>query len=168
MTGDRPFILFVCSGNTCRSPMAEALILHRLGPSAVRAGSAGLHAAEGCRASESAREVMLEMGVDISAHRSRAFRPELAGEADVIFAMTGGHRNAILSLCPGAKDKVFLMKSFSKTDGASDINDPAWASAELYRRTRDEIDEALLDVILYLKRRFRMNLPAAPRAPRQA
>lgn len=84
MTGNRPFILFVCSGNTCRSPMAEALIRHRLGASAVGAGSAGLAALEGCRASAMAREVMLEIGVDISAHRSRAFRPELAGKCAAV------------------------------------------------------------------------------------
>ena len=143
--------------------MAEALIRHRLGPAAAyRVGSAGLAALDGGQASAPAREVMRELGLDLSAHRSRMLRPGLVRDAAAIFAMTAAHRRNILSLYPDAEKKVFLMKSLDPARPAGDIEDPAGSSTEMYRRTRDEIDEALLDIILFLKRRFNMDAQKTP------
>lgn len=142
--------------------MAEAIARHRLGNAGLRVGSAGLAALDGCQASAQARAVMREMGIDISAHQSRMLRLELVKEAAVIFTMTAAHKQAILSLYPEAADKVFMVKGFDPARPASDVEDPVGCSPEMYRHTRDEIDEALLDIILFIKRRFHLDVPKTP------
>ena len=144
-------LIFVCTGNTCRSPMAEGLLKKLLGPDCGwEISSAGVCAANGVPASPNAVEALREQGIDISRNRSRHLSPELIKEADLLVVMTGGHRDAVVAISPESAGKVFLLKSFGIAQCAADIYDPVGEALDVYRRVRDEIDAALPDLILYM------------------
>ena len=145
-------LIFVCTGNICRSPMAEGLMRKLLGPKCGwDISSAGVCAADGFPASPNAVEAMREKQINISAHRSRHLSPELIEGADLLVTMTRSHCDAILSIAPESAGKVFLLKSFGIAECAADIYDPFGEALEVYRRVRDEMDAALPDLILYMK-----------------
>lgn len=135
----RTTILFVCSGNTCRSPMAEAITrrvlaerLHVPEPELeTRKGisvlSAGSYALPGARATPQAVEALRDLGSDLSHHRSRPLTVELIHQADVIFTMGRSHAAAVQALVPSASAKVATL------DPAGDIDDPIGGDAALYR-----------------------------------
>ena len=129
-------VLFVCTGNTCRSPMAE-YYLNSLNISGLTASSAGLYA-NGEPISENSATVMSEMGIDASAHLSQPLTKALAYEADVIYCMSNSHK-AVLDTVEGLKDKVFLLKA----DG---ISDPFGGDLSVYRKCRDEIITAVNNI----------------------
>lgn len=142
-------LIFVCTGNTCRSPMAEGLLKNLLPPdSGWDVSSAGVCAADGWPVSGHAIEALREKGIDISGITSSTLTPDLIEEADLLVTMTEGHRQAILAVAPQSKDKVFLLKSFGIAKCAADIDDPVGGPLDLYRHVRDEIDAALPDLIL--------------------
>jgi protein-tyrosine-phosphatase len=144
-------LIFVCTGNTCRSPMAEGLLRKLLGPdSGWEISSAGVRAASGFPASPNAVEAMRELDIDISAHRSRLLTPELINGADLLVTMTRDHRDIIVELNRESGSKVFLLKSFGVSQSAVDITDPVGEELDVYRRVRDEISAALPDLILYM------------------
>lgn len=131
-------ILFVCSGNTCRSPMAEALtrklLAEKLGVSesdlekkGYHVLSAGAMAFPGSRAAPQAVEAVSAMGADLSRHRSRPLSVELIHQADVIFAMSASHVRAVTALVPSAGDKVTLLSP------EGEIDDPIGSDVEVYR-----------------------------------
>jgi len=145
-------LIFVCTGNTCRSPMAEGLLKQLLGPDCGwDIASAGVCAGNGFPASPNAVAAMREKGINISSHRSSHLSPELIDAADLLVTMTRGHRDAILAVAPQSAGKVFLLKSFGIAQCAADIYDPVGEALDVYRRVRDEIDAALPDLILYMK-----------------
>ena len=145
-------LIFVCTGNTCRSPMAEGLLSHLLGPDCGwDISSAGVCAANGWPPSENAVAALREKGIDISRQRSKTLTPDLIEAADLLVTMTRGHRDAILAVSPESAGKVFLLKSFGIAQCAADIYDPVGEALDVYRRVRDEIDAALPDLILYMK-----------------
>ncbi len=144
-------LIFVCTGNTCRSPMAEGLLKAMLpDDSGWEISSAGVCAADGWPASANAVEALREKNIDISRLTSQTLTPVLIEEADLLITMTEGHRQAILSAVPESEGKVFLLKSFGVSKCATDIFDPVGQSLDVYRRVRDEIDAALPDLILYM------------------
>jgi protein-tyrosine-phosphatase len=144
-------LIFVCTGNTCRSPMAEGLLRKLLGPDGGwDISSAGVCASNGCPASPNAVSVLREKGIDISSHYSRNLTAELIEKADMLVTMTRSHRNAIMAIAPDSTDKVFLLKSFGVAQSPVDIYDPVGEALDVYRRVRDEIDAALPDLILYM------------------
>jgi protein arginine phosphatase len=132
--------------------MAEALFRLRRGDdSSWEPASAGLYAAAGHPASQQAVEVLRELKIDLSAHRSQPLTEFLAEKADLLVTMTDAHRETILHSWPKLAHKVFLIKSFGTSTVPADVSDPYGGSLQVYRKTRDEIDQALSDLILYLR-----------------
>ncbi len=148
-------ILFVCTGNTCRSPMAEFLLRARLGENSGWAvESCGIYAVDGASAFENAIDVMQELNIDIRPHRSRQVTAEMVESAALIVAMTEGHRRELLNQFPAARGKVFRMHEFGTEGCVRDVMDPAGGAKTVYRKTRDEVDSAVADLILFMARNF--------------
>jgi protein-tyrosine phosphatase len=142
-------ILLVCTGNTCRSPMAEVLCrdmlakrlkckIDELEDRGVLVMSAGIAAMLGGRASGEAVHLMTEMGLDLSGHETQPLTEPLVRHADVIFGMTHSHREAVVAQWPSAAERTCLLS----VDG-SDICDPIGAPLEQYRRCAAQIQAEL-------------------------
>lgn len=136
-------ILFVCTGNTCRSPMAEAIAKHLLQGRTpdgivITASSAGVSAGEGDPTSSEALVALEAMGVVPQKHRARQLTRAMVADAEVIFTMTGAHRRAILNVDPSAESKVFTLDPDAK-----DIPDPIGGPLEVYRQTAQRLLEVI-------------------------
>ena len=144
-------ILFVCSANTCRSPMAQAIFEDmvekdpELQSSAIYAKSAGTFNSGRHRASDEVIQVMHEKGLEIRQHSSRQIDGELIDWADVILAMQLNHREYILSHFPRAEEKAHLHTEFVGQDG--EVPDPSGCAIEMYRECADRL-MALLEAVL--------------------
>jgi len=134
--------------------MAEGLLRHMLrGRDDVQVASAGLGALDGAGVTDVAAEVMAELGINISSHLSQALNTELVRQADFIFTMTRQHQDALQTLFPFAAEKTFLAREFEecRPDENKDIADPIGQSIEVYRRTRDQIRDALPSLIVFIE-----------------
>ncbi len=135
----RRTIVFVCTGNTCRSPMAEAIAKHEI---AARMGvgsdelaeldidvqSAGVFAADGLSAADEAIEALMEMGIELVGHSSQGLTVELIEDAERIYCMTESHRYAVLGVMPDVEEKTVVL------DENGDISDPIGGSLGVYRK----------------------------------
>jgi protein-tyrosine-phosphatase len=137
-------LLFVCSGNTCRSPLAEALarkIADRRGLEALNVSSAGTNAWDNVPATDEALLVGMERGLDLTGHRSRKLTPAIVSEADLIFVMTPGYLEQVKQM--GGRGKVHVIDEYASGISNTGISDPYGGDLEAYRNTADILEEEL-------------------------
>jgi len=147
-------VLFVCTGNICRSPIAEGLFRHLIGNRKdIEVGSAGVHAVRGQPPSLYAVQVCEADGVDISDQRSQPLTADLVERATHIFAMTGAHLETIHMLFPHGAEKTFLIREFEEP-GATlwrDVPDPIGMGREVYEDCARTIKNALPSVLSFVE-----------------
>lgn len=137
-------ILFICTGNTCRSPMAEAIFKHKTN-NRYEVKSAGIFAQDGSTASPHSIDVLKKQSIPID-HKSKQLTTELVVWSDLILTMGNSHKQMILQRYPKADDKVFCLKEFAQNTKA-DIADPFGGTLEDYEKTFNEIEEAIQKLI---------------------
>lgn len=140
-------ILFICTGNSCRSVMAEGLMrkrLYEIGKNDIAVASAGTMAMKGLPPTDETVKVMREADVDVSESRTKNVTSDMIKNADLILAMEPMHKDSVLKHVPQASSKTFLLKAYGNESkllpkGYS-VQDPIGKPLEFYRATRDDIN----------------------------
>ncbi len=147
-------ILFLCTGNVCRSPMAEGLFRHAVkGRGEFRILSAGLGALDGDEPTHHSVQAMKEIGIDISRQRSNTLTAEMVRSADLILGMTHSHTDTVMLLYPSAAEKTFLLREFDDTlePYEKDISDPIGSPYETYVECRDQIEQGIVTLLKFME-----------------
>ena len=162
MNKDKKFeILFVCTGNTCRSSMAEGLLkkaLKQRGFGNVNIGSAGTNTLAGSPATLFAVEVAKDRGVDISGHSSRKLSEDMLEQADLVLVMSQAHLERIKKLDRNSLKKTYLLKLFPEKDrreGDFDIRDPIGGTLEDYNQVLLEMEEEITRILPHVEEMIR-------------
>jgi protein-tyrosine-phosphatase len=153
-------VLFVCTGNTCRSPLAEALFRDLVkNRDDYEVLSAGISAFSGQPASPHSQQLARDIGLDLSGHRSRNVTLPLVEKADYIFAMSRGHLAAMEEDFPEASDKLYLVSEFCADDTlrGRDVRDPFGGSRQAYQETLIHLQKLLPSVLAYIEQTWSRN-----------
>lgn len=134
-------VFFVCTGNTCRSPMAEA-ILKQKGIENLEVKSAGIYAMNGAEMSYNAYVVLNENNIQ-QQHYSKQFTKEDVEWADVILTMTNAHKQAILNEFSQSYGKTYTLTEFAEQQNLGDVMDPFGGSLEVYRYTFEQLNQLI-------------------------
>jgi protein-tyrosine-phosphatase len=145
-------ILFVCTGNICRSPMAEGLMVHMLAARSMggfRVRSAGTVALDGRPAEPHAVAAARELGVDIAAHRARSLDPAMAQQADLILVMEQGQADLIARVLPADRQaqRLRLLGTYVPDRESAEIDDPYGQPLDAYRSCAGSIQQCLTAVL---------------------
>ena len=149
-------VVFVCTANVCRSPMAEKLFEQALQESSVKKKiqvfSAGISAMDGDKASENSIEACKEIVIDLNDHRSSALTRATLQNASAVFCMTESHR-ALMQMYFELPENspVFLMREFAE-QGPKELPDPYGQGMEVYRACRENMKEALPSIINWVEK----------------
>ncbi len=157
-------ILFVCSGNACRSPIAEGILKKKLYPiftDRIKIHSAGTLGIENHPATANAVSVAKEKGVDIFAHSSKGITKKIVEEADLIFVMANQHRNYIAVNFSEHRDKIHLLTNYAldvSEQKNETVKDPIGENLKFYRRVinriESEIDRIFSDLIVLIEEKL--------------
>lgn len=153
MKPPRP-ILFVCTGNICRSPMAEALFSHlarQRGLGKIKAFSRGILRIYRQPMAPLAGWALTEWDVSFGEHRSRPITKADVARAGVILVMEAAHRAQIVEKYPAAGKKTFLLKEYVGASGSPEIKDPIGLKLSDFRRCRDELQSCLIRLVSKLQ-----------------
>lgn len=134
-------IYFICTGNTCRSPMAEA-ILKAKNNDTINVRSAGIYTRNGMDMSQNAQEVLTQKNISHD-HSSSQFTVEDAHWADLILTMTAAHKEMVMHLVEQAAHKTFTLKEYVAMENGLDIQDPFGGNVQIYEQTYEQLNEAI-------------------------
>ena len=151
-------VLFVCTGNTCRSPLAEVLFrdLVKERPDYI-VQSAGIGAFSGQPASRHSITLAKERGLDLTRHRSQAVTVDVVDKATHIFALSRSHLAALLDDYPEAEDKIYLLSEFTSDDTlrGRDVSDPFGGDQEDYREMQEHLDKLLPSIHAFIEQTWK-------------
>ncbi|WP_059104143.1 low molecular weight protein arginine phosphatase [Shouchella shacheensis] len=139
-------ILFVCTGNTCRSPLAEYFLRKQDKAGHFEVASAGIVAQEGSPISSGSASVLEEACIEHD-HRARPVSDKLVNWADIILTMSESHKRVLQKDYSNQEEKVFTLKEYVQVDGSTDIADPFGGDERAYAQTAKEIDHQLKRLI---------------------
>ena len=151
MPGPIVNIIFVCTGNTCRSPFAQALftkLVQQRGLNGLAADSAGLTALPGDTATFMAQQVAYEHGVDLAAHKAKPVSKELVSESDLILVMERSHEGAVIKNFPDSAGRIRLLRYYGRFGSTQrGIADPYGLQYESYRFCFLDIEDAVTGLV---------------------
>jgi protein-tyrosine-phosphatase len=151
LTENHVNILFVCEGNTCRSPFAKGIFMKQVdqrGISGVSSESAGLSALPGNTATFMAQQVAAEHGVDLTAHQAKSASGQLVAWSDSILVMEISHKNSLIREFPEASGKVLLLRQYGRFGSTQrGIADPYGLQYEAYRFCFLDIEDAVTGLV---------------------
>lgn len=142
-------ILFICTGNSCRSVMAEGLLRKMFLDKKIEGieiHSAGISAIEGLPPTDNTIKVMNNEGIDVSGYKTRKLTAQMINNADIVLVMEGMHKDTVLELVPESRDKIFFLREYADNKDEPlgfSVPDPIGRPLEIYERTLAMIKDAV-------------------------